>query len=72
MIQIGDRVRVGEKLLSGTVIGIIPAVADRVAMYRVLFDDAVTGPTLTPNPNERWVDEGMVYGPFVDQNIGWN
>lgn len=73
MIQTGDKVQVGGKLLSGTVIGVIPATADRAAMYRVLFDDdAVTGPTLTPNPNEMWVDESMIYGPFLNQNFGWN
>lgn len=68
MIAIGDRVnvsfRIGAEMLSGTVVGIIPALGDRVAMYRVRFDQNIVAPTLTPNPNERWVDDSMVYESF--------
>ena len=77
MIQIGDRVqvgsRIGAKMAWGTVVDEIPANDYRQAMYRIRFDstgnDVVT---LTPNPNECWIDEGVIYGPFIDQNIGWN
>lgn len=66
MIQIGDRVkvdsRIGAKLASGTVVAVLPGVGDRVTMYRVRFDDS----------SESWVDEGIVYGPFIDQNTGWD
>lgn len=68
MIAIGDRVdvsfRIGAEMLPGTVVGIIPALADRVAMYRVRFDQNIVAPTLTPNPNECWVDDSMVYESF--------
>ena len=70
--KVGDRVKVGSRigipLMWGTVIDIIPALADRVAMYRIRIDDKMTGPTLTPTPNECWIDEGQVYGPFHDQD----
>lgn len=76
MIKIGDRVCAGgriDTIARGVVVDIIPANEYRQAMYRIRFDsndkDIVT---LTPNPNECWVDEGMVYGPFIDQNIGWD
>lgn len=76
MIQIGDRVCAGSRndtIARGVVVDIIPANEYRQAMYRIRFDS--TGEdivTLTPTPNESWVDAGMVYGPFIDQNIGWN
>lgn len=87
MIQIGDRVQVGSRigadLAWAVVVNILPAVADRVAMYRVRFDTPtnrdgrraeVNGAIAItdPKPNECWVDEGIIYGPFIDQNIGWN
>ena len=77
MVKIGDRVQVarshvGNDLEWATVISILPAIGDRVAMYRIRLEKEITVPTLTPNPNECWVDEGMVYGPFIDQNIGWD
>lgn len=87
MIQIGDRVtvgsRIGAKLAWGTVIAILPAIGDRVTMYRVRFDvptnrdgrrAEINGKVAIEDPqqNECWVDEGIVYGPFIDQNIGWN
>ncbi len=58
MIKIGDRVQIGKDLAWATVTDILPALADRVAMYRVQFDS---------NGSQRWVDEGVIYGPFIDQ-----
>jgi len=73
MIQIGDRVQIdGTTLAWATVVAILPGVGDRPTMYRVRLEQEITAPTLTPNPNERWVDEGMIYGPFIDQSFGWN
>ena len=72
MIQIGDRVQIGTTLAWATVVAILPAIGDRVAMYRIRLDQEITAPTLTPTPNESWVDEGMIYGPFMDQPFGWN
>jgi hypothetical protein len=77
MFQIGDRVqigsRIGAKMTRGTVTDIIPANDYREAMYRVRCDVTESiAVTLTPNPNEIWVDEGLIYGPFIDQNIGWD
>jgi hypothetical protein len=67
MIQIGDRVQVGFGNISSMawamVTEILPAIGDRIAMYRVKFDS---------DSSQRWIDEGMIYGPFIDQNIGWN
>ncbi|NDH09418.1 MAG: hypothetical protein EBY16_07385 [Gammaproteobacteria bacterium] len=70
MIQIGDRVQVGSRigadLAWAVVVNILPAIGDRVAMYCVRFD------ATTSKLNECWIDEGMIYGPFLDQNFGWN
>lgn len=69
----GDRVRVGKRLQSGLVdiaedrlmvgivVDVIPGNLYRDAMYRVRFDGKTTAPTLTPTPNESWIDEGQVY-----------
>lgn len=65
MIQIGDRVCAGgrnDTIARGVVVAVLPGVGDRVTVYRVRFDDS----------SESWVDEGMIYGPFIDQNTGWN
>ena len=74
MIQIGDRVCTGSRndtIARGVVVDIIPANEYRQAMYRIRFDSTDEYiVTLTPNPNESWIDEDMVYGPFIDQNIG--
>lgn len=67
MIVIGDRVRVGEKLAWGTVVDFIPGNEYREDVYLVRFDQKIVAPTLTPNPNESWIDASLVYGPFVDQ-----
>lgn len=72
MIQIGDRVQVGPAFAWGSVVDIIPANEYRGAMYRIRFDHEITAPTLTPNPNESWIDASKVYGPFIDQNTGWD
>lgn len=77
MITIGDRVQVGSRIGAnpawGTVVDIIPRGEYRPAMYRVRFDVPTNRDgrrseivTITPNPNESWVDEDIVYGPFVD------
>ena len=87
MIKIGDRVavgsRIGAKLAWGTVVAVLPGVGDRVTMYRVRFDvptnrdgrrAEINGKVAIEDPqqNECWVDEGIVYGPFIDQNTGWD
>lgn len=66
MFQIGDRVCAGgriDTIARGVVVDTIPANEYRQAMYRIRFDstdeDAIS---LTPNPNESWIDEGMIYG----------
>ena len=52
-------------------------------MYRVRFDvptnrdgrrAEINGEVAIEDPqqNECWVDEGIVYGPFIDQNTGWD
>jgi len=68
MIQIGDKVqvgsRIGAELASGTVVAILPPIGNMARLYRVRFD--------VPQKDECWVDEGIVYGPFIDQNIGWD
>ena len=71
---IGDRVRVAKRLYSGlvdiaenrllvgTVIDIIPANDYREAMYRIRFDVSDSNiVTITPSPNESWVDQGRIY-----------
>ena len=74
MIQIGDRVQIGSRigadLAWAVVVNILPAIGDRVAMYRVRFD--VPANREEPKMNECWVDEGIVFGPFLNQNFGWN
>lgn len=87
MIQIGDRVqvgsRIGAELAWGTVIGTMPPIGNMVAMYHVRFDvptnrdgrrAEINGNIAASDPqsNECWVDEGIIYGPFVDQPFGWN
>jgi hypothetical protein len=79
MIKIGDRVQVGSRIGAdpawAVVVDIIPANDYREALYRVRFDIPVNRDgrrseivTITPNPNECWVDEGIVFGPFLEQN----
>lgn len=74
-IKIGDRVgvgsRIGADMAYGTVVSVLPAIADRVAMYRVRFDiptnrdgrraETNGGVIADPQQNECWVDEGMIY-----------
>lgn len=91
MIQIGDRVQVGSRIGAihedAVVVDILPALPDRLAMYRVRFNKPVNRdgrrssstyvyPDLQTvedtTSDECWVDAGIVYGPFVDQNYGWN
>jgi hypothetical protein len=87
MIQIGDRVQVGSRIGAdpawAVVVNILPAIGDRVTMYCVRFDvptnrdgrrAEINGAIAIadPKPNECWIDEGVIYGPFIDQNIGWN
>ena len=83
MIKIGDRVQIGSRIGAdfawAVVVNILPEVADRVAMYRVRFDvptnrdgrrAELNGAIVAadPQPNECWVDEGIVFGPFIEQN----
>lgn len=76
MIKIGDKVCAGARndtIARGVVVDIIPGNEYRQAMYRIRFDNTdEEAVTLTPNPNESWIDEGMIYGPFNDQPIGRN
>jgi hypothetical protein len=77
----GDRVRVAKRLwnglvditesrlLSGVVVDTIPGNLYRCAMYRIRFDsDDKDIVTLTPTPNESWVDEGQIYDSFPTDN----
>lgn len=83
MIKIGDRVQIGSRIGAdfawAVVVNILPAIADRVALYRVRFDahtdrdgrraelnEAIA--IIDPKPNECWVDEGVVFGPFLEKN----
>lgn len=63
-IEIGDAVMVGSRIgvpsQRATVVGVIPGNEYRYTMYRVRFDNAPNAPTLTPNPNECWVDAPLV------------
>jgi hypothetical protein len=52
MFKIGDRVQIGSDLAWATVTDILPAIGDRIAMYRVKFDS---------DGSQRWLDEGMIY-----------
>jgi len=64
MFKVGDRVCAGGR---GVVVDIIPGNEYRQAMYRIRFDstdkDIVT---LTPTPNESWIDESRIIGPVSD------
>lgn len=71
MIKIGDEVMVGSRIganpAMGVVVDIIPANDYRQAMYRVRFKSTSAElVTLTPHPNESWVDEGLIL-----VNFGW-
>ena len=70
-IKIGDRVQVGSRIGAnpalGTVVDIIPEGEYRPAMYRVRFDVPTNRDgrrsevvTITPSPNECWVDEPLI------------
>jgi len=78
MIQIGDKVqvgsRIGAELASGTVVAILPPWGNMARMYQVRFDvpQKIAVSELVDKFDECWVDEGIVYGPFIDQNIGWD
>lgn len=86
MFKVGDKVEIGSRLgadpAKAVVVEILPEIGDRVAMYRVRFDvptnrdgrrAELDGNVVIadPNPQECWVDESIIYGPFLDQNIGW-
>ena len=83
-IKIGDRVKVGKQLgqsrlvdmanaVSGTVVDIIPGYRDgediyRETVYRIRFDGETISPTLTPTPNESWIDDVRVV-PFYREDV---
>lgn len=72
MFSIGDKVKVGKQIgnsrlvdlknaIFGTVVDVIPGHREgedvyRETMYRIRFEGETTQPTLTPNPNESWID----------------
>lgn len=71
MYEIGDRVRVGSRIganpADGVVVDVIPANDYRSAIYRVRFDTPTNRDgrrsevvTITPNPDESWIDEGLI------------
>lgn len=68
MFKVGDRVCVSnDTIAKGVVVDIIPGNEYRHPMYRVRFDS--TGKvvvTLTPTPNESWIDESRIIGPVSD------
>jgi hypothetical protein len=54
--------------LFGTVVDVIPGHRDgndvyREDMYRIRFEGETTAPTLTPTPNESWIDGWLVIRP---------
>ena len=77
--KIGDRVKVGQQInnsrlvslhnpIFGTVVDVIPGYRDgndiyREDMYRIRFEGDVMSPTLTPTPNESWIDGFRVIRP---------
>ncbi|NCV45336.1 MAG: hypothetical protein EBW15_11285 [Actinobacteria bacterium] len=64
-IKIGDEVMVGSRIgnpdQQATVVDIIPANEYRQAMYRVRFPRNPSVVTITPNPNECWVDAPLIH-----------
>ena len=72
-MKIGDTVQVASRvshvMTLGEIVDIIPKNDNRQAMFRVRFFGNVTGPTLTPTPNEMWVDAEMVHGPFLKNTV---
>ena len=79
MFKIGDRVKVGQQInnsrlvsldnpIFGTVVDVIPGHRDgndmyREDMYRIRFEVEIMSPTLTPTPNESWIDGVCVIRP---------
>ena len=65
MINIGDEVIVGSRIgnpsQKAVVVDIIPENEYRQAMYRVRFPHNPDVVTITPNPNECWVDAPLVH-----------
>ena len=66
-ISVGDVVMVGSRIglpnQKATVVDIIPSNEYRHAMYRVRFNPTLPPdtPTLTPNPDEMWIDAPLVW-----------
>jgi len=64
-IKIGSEVVVGSRIGNpdqrAVVVDIIPANEYRAAMYRVRFPRNDNVITITPNPNECWVDAPLVH-----------
>lgn len=76
MFSIGDRVKVGKQIANsrlvdlkdatfGTVVDVIPGHRDgedvyRETVYRIRFEGKTISPTLTPTPNESWIDDVRV------------
>lgn len=79
MFKIGDRVKVGQQInnsrlvsldnpIFGTIVDVIPGHRDgndiyREDMYRIQFEVEIMSPTLTPTPNESWIDSLCVIRP---------
>jgi len=67
MFQIGDRVKVRlvniDKPVFGVVVAVIPGHVYREDMYRIRGEGEITGPTLTPTPNESWIDGWLCVRP---------
>jgi len=77
--KIGDRVKVGKQINNsrlvsldnvafGVVVDVIPGHRDgndvyREDMYRIRFEGETVTPTLTPTPNESWIDGFCVIRP---------
>jgi hypothetical protein len=74
MINIGSKVMVGSRIGNpdqrAVVVDIIPGNEYREAMYRVRFPENPSVVTITPNPNECWVDAPLVWPDLTNSYCG--
>jgi hypothetical protein len=74
MFNIGDTVMVGSRIGNpdqrAVVVDIIPGNEYREAMYRVRFPKNPSVVTITPTPNECWVDAPLVWPDLTNSYSG--
>lgn len=74
MINVGDTVMVGSRIGIPTkravVVDMIPGNEYREAMYRVRFPHDPSVVTITPTPNECWVDAPLVWPDLTNSYSG--